>query len=53
MILGGRGERRWKSGLAAWFGRRFGGLDWPLYVLAAAPLVAVVQVSLLPTLLFF
>ena len=32
--------RQWKSGVAAWLGWMFDGLDMHLYVLVAAPFVA-------------
>jgi hypothetical protein len=48
-----RGEHQRKSGLAAWFDRLFRDLDRHLCVLAAAPLVAVFLVSVLPAVLLF
>jgi aliphatic nitrilase len=49
--LGDRGEAQWKSELAGWFDRLFSGLRVRPSLLAVAPLVAVLFVSLLPALL--
>src|ERR1700722_14189955 len=38
--LGDLSSQQWKSGLAAWLGWMFDGLDMHLYVLVAAPFVA-------------
>jgi hypothetical protein len=47
------GEQQWILGLAAWCRRLFGELNRPLYVLAAAPLVAVFLASVLTLLLLW
>src|SRR4029453_16737030 len=38
--LGDLSSQQWKSGIAAWLGWLFDGLDMHLYVLVAAPFVA-------------
>ncbi|MGZ5568984.1 MAG: MFS transporter, partial [Limisphaerales bacterium] len=38
--VGGLSARQWKSGIAAWLGWFFDGLDMHLYTLVAAPFVA-------------
>jgi aliphatic nitrilase len=48
-----REERAWKAGLSAWFARLFGDRDRRLGILAAAPLVGVFLVSVLPAMLLF
>jgi aliphatic nitrilase len=50
---GNRGEPLWKSGLDAWFGRRFGDLDTHLSALAPAPVLAVFLVSVLLAMFLF